>query len=335
MSDAAPTLPDPPQRILLAGATGYIGRFVARELVRRGHEVLAVVRPTRERDPEALRTDLPGCTLRLAPVTDRAALAAAIEGERIDAVVSCIATRSGEPRDAWRVEHEANGHLLAVARDAGARRFVLLSAICVQRPTLAFQHAKLAFEAELQASGLGWSIVRPTAFFKSLAGQVERVRAGKPFLVFGDGRATACKPIGEADLARFLVDCLHDPALQERILPVGGPGPAITPEEQGAMLCELAGQPVRLKHVTPRLFDAVLTVLGPLGRLLPALEGKAEFARIGRYYATESMLLWDEARGCYDADATPSYGTETLRDFYARVLREGLAGQELGEHKLF
>ncbi len=101
------------------------------------------------------------------------------------------------------------------------------------------------------------------------------------------------------------------------------------------MLCELAGQPVRLKHVTPRLFDAVLTVLGPLGRLLPALEGKAEFARIGRYYATESMLLWDEARGCYDADATPSYGTETLRDFYARVLREGLAGQELGEHKLF
>ncbi|MEE4383377.1 MAG: NAD(P)H-binding protein, partial [Pseudomonadales bacterium] len=183
MSDAAPTLPDPPQRVLLAGATGYIGRFVARELVRRGHEVLAVVRPTRERDPEALRTDLPGCTLRLAPVTDRAALAAALEGERIDAVVSCIATRSGEPRDAWRVEHEANGHLLAVARDAGARRFVLLSAICVQRPTLAFQHAKLAFEAELQASGLGWSIVRPTAFFKSLAGQVERVRAGKPFLV--------------------------------------------------------------------------------------------------------------------------------------------------------
>jgi divinyl chlorophyllide a 8-vinyl-reductase len=47
------------------------------------------------------------------------------------------------------------------------------------------------------------------------------------------------------------------------------------------------------------------------------------------------MLLWDEARGCYDADATPSYGTETLRDFYTRVLREGMAGQELGEHKLF
>lgn len=335
MSDGITTTPEAPQRILLAGATGYIGRFVARELVRRGHEVLAPVRQTAARELEALRSTLPGCTLRSAPVTDRDALAAALAGERFDAVISCIATRGGEPRDAWRVEHEANGHLLAVARDAGARRFVLLSAICVQRPTLAFQHAKLAFEAELQASGLGWSIVRPTAFFKSLAGQVERVRSGKPFLVFGDGRATACKPIGEADLARFLVDCLHDPALQERILPVGGPGPAITPAEQGAMLCELAGQPVRLRHVSPRLFDAVLAVLGPLGRWIPALEGKAEFARIGRYYATESMLLWDEARGCYDADATPSYGTETLRDFYTRVLREGMAGQELGEHKLF
>jgi divinyl chlorophyllide a 8-vinyl-reductase len=47
------------------------------------------------------------------------------------------------------------------------------------------------------------------------------------------------------------------------------------------------------------------------------------------------MLLWDEAAQAYDAEATPSYGNETLEDFYARVLREGLVGQELGEQKLF
>ena len=47
---------------------------------------------------------------------------------------------------------------------------------------------KLAFEAELQASGLRYAIVRPTAFFKSLAGQVQRVRSGKPYLAFGGGR---------------------------------------------------------------------------------------------------------------------------------------------------
>lgn len=47
---------------------------------------------------------------------------------------------------------------------------------------------------------------------------------------------------------------------------------------------------------------------------------KAELARIGRYYATESMLVPDPATGRYDAAATPSTGTETLFDFYAKLV---------------
>ena len=58
---------------------------------------------------------------------------------------------------------------------------MLLSAICVQKPLLAFQQAKLAFEKELVASVLVYSIVRPRAFFKSLSGQAQRVKRGKPF----------------------------------------------------------------------------------------------------------------------------------------------------------
>ena len=326
------------KRVLLAGATGYIGRFVARELVARGYRVTAVVRGANVQGSatlEGLTTALPGCDLCVASVTDASNLSVALEDSAFDAVISCIASRSGAPEDAWQVDCEANKNLLAVGRRQGARHFVLLSAICVQRPRLAFQHAKLAFEAALQASGLSYSIVRPTAFFKSLAGQVERVRAGRPYLVFGDGRLTACKPIGEADLADFLVDCLEDPERRDRVLPIGGPGPEITPREQGELLCRLAGRPVRIRSVTPRLFDAALAVLGPLSHLVPPLQAKAEFARIGRYYATESMLVWDEAAQAYDADATPSHGTETLDAFYARVLRDGLAGQELGAHKLF
>ena len=59
-------------------------------------------------------------------------------------------------------------------------------------------------------------------------------------------------------------------------------------------------------------------MLAPLGRVLPPLAAKAELARIGRYYATESMLVLDPATGRYEADATPSTGTETLFDYYAR-----------------
>lgn len=327
------------KRILLAGATGYIGRAVARELVRRHYEVVAIVRePASDRVARGLEerhAQLPGCDVRIASIADPAQLAAALGDMTIDAAVSCIASRSGAPADAWRVDCDANRTLLDAARQRGARHFVLLSAICVQRPRLAFQHAKLAFEALLMESGITYSIVRPTAFFKSLAGQIERVQAGRPFLVFGDGRETACKPISEADLAAFIVNCLEDPALANRILPIGGPGRAITPREQGELLCKLAGCPTRIRRVSPKLFDAAIAVLAPLSRIIPSLEAKAEFARIGRYYATESMLLWDEAAQAYDAEATPSYGSETLEDFYARVLRDGLAGQELGEQKLF
>lgn len=155
-----------------------------------------------------------------------------------------------------------------------ASKFVLLSAICVQRPLLEFQHAKLAFEKLLRESRIDFSIVRPTAYFKSLAGQVGRVKAGKSFLVFGDGRLTACKPISEVDLASFIVDCLEESDKSNQVLPVGGPGPAITPREQGALLCELAGKPVRLRQVTPRLFDVAEFLLAPLARIFPALRAR-------------------------------------------------------------
>jgi len=316
-----------PIRILLAGGTGYIGRAVAHELTRRGFAVTALVRDA--------GADLPDCELLVADVTEPGALAAATCGLRFDAVVSCIASRSGVPDDAWLVEYEANRNLLAVAEGSGARRFLLLSAICVQRPRLAFQHAKLAFEAELRESGIDYTIVRPTAFFKSLSGQIDRVRSGKPFLVFGDGTETACKPIGEADLAAYIADRLQDRAAANAVLPIGGPGAAITPRTQGELLFELAGMPPRFRRVSPRIFKAAGTILGPLGSIWPAAAKKAELARIGHYYATESMLLWDEARERYDADATPETGNESLRDFYTRMLRDGLAGQELGQHKVF
>ena len=74
--------------------------------------------------------------------------------------------------------------------------------------------------------------------------------------------------------------------------------------------------------------------LSTLGRIVPALAEKAELARIGRYYATESMLVLDEATGRYDAAATPSTGSDTLFDFYARLVR-GEAAVERGDHAVF
>jgi divinyl chlorophyllide a 8-vinyl-reductase len=317
------------KRVLVAGASGYIGAPVVRELVARRHQVVALVRGSKPKNVPA------AAEVIVTEVTDRAALLGALDGRTFDAVVSCLASRSGAPRDAWLVDHDANVNVLEVAKAARIEHFVLLSAICVQKPLLEFQRAKLAFEKALRESGLRWSIVRPTAFFKSLAGQVMAVKRGKPFTVVGDGELTACKPISERDLARFLADCLDDPTKHDAILPIGGPGAPVTPKQQGALLAELCGRAPRYRRVPLGVFDAIVATLGALGRVVPPLRAKAELARIGRYYATESMLVFDPERGTYDADATPSFGEDTLRAFYAHVLEHGLAGQELGDHAVF
>lgn len=323
----------------MLGATGTIGRATARALAERGHEVVCFVR-RRAGAGGALSPDdsarlLEGAALRFGEVTNPSSLARdGFRGERFDALVSCLASRTGLPGDAWAIDHQAHVHALAAAREAGITHFVLLSAICVQKPLLAFQQAKLAFENVLAESGLTYSIVRPTAFFKSLSGQVDRVRRGKPFLVFGDGTITACKPIGDNDLGRYLADCLDDQSRHDRVLPIAGPGDAITPRQQGEHLFRLLGRKPRFKHVPVRLLDAIVWGLGALGRIAPPLADKGEFARIGRYYATESMLVLNPETGRYDAPATPSTGTETLFDFYARLIA-GETSIERGDHAVF
>jgi divinyl chlorophyllide a 8-vinyl-reductase len=336
---AAAVQSGPAKRVLVLGATGAIGRATARALVRRGHDVVCFARP-RAGVGGALTPDdsaklLQGSIVRFGDVTDPVSLARdGFCGERFDALVSCLASRTGAPKDAWAIDYQAHVDALAVARDAGVSHMVLLSAICVQKPRLAFQHAKLAFEKVLMASGLTYSVVRPTAFFKSLSGQVDRVKRGKPFMVFGDGALTACKPISDDDLGRFLAECLDDESRYNRVLPIGGPGKAITPKEQGERLFALLGRKPRFTHVPLRLLDSIVFGLSLLGRVLPALAEKAELAQIGRYYASESMLVWDPARERYDAATTPSTGTETLFDFYARLIK-GEASVERGDHAVF
>lgn len=328
-----------PRRVFVIGATGTIGQATVRALLRHGHEVVCLVRPRAgvggRLSPADWAQRLAGAEVRVGDVGDAASLAReGFRGERFDALVSCLASRTGAPRDAWAIDHRAQVLALQAARAAGVQQVVLLSAICVQKPRLAFQHAKLAFEKVLVESGLRYSIVRPTAYFKSLSGQVSRVQAGKPFLVFGNGTLTACKPISDRDLAEYLAACLDDPARHDRVLPIGGPGEALTPRQQGEQLFALLGRPPRFREVPVALLDGLIAAMGAGGLVLPALADKAELARIGRYYATESMLVWDAAAGRYDAAATPSTGSDTLVDFQARLLR-GEAELERGDHAVF
>ena len=315
------------KRILLFGATGTIGGAVLRALQRRGHEVVAFVRS----DPSK---DL-GAEVRCGSLADPEMLAhTAFQGSSFDVVISCMASRSGVPDDAWDVDYRAHMHILKAAQMAGVGHFIQLSSICVQRPLLAFQQAKLAFEKALTASGMRYSIIRPTAYFKSLSGQVARVVADKPFLLFGDGNLTACKPISDDDLADYIADCIGDVTKHNRILPIGGPGDAMTPRQQGEMLFGLLGKPPRFRKVPLALFDVIGAGLRLAALISKTAATKAELARIGRYYATESMLWLDPETGAYDAKATPSTGSDTLAEHYTRLIA-GEITTERGEHSVF
>ncbi|KAJ4955123.1 hypothetical protein NE237_011906 [Protea cynaroides] len=332
--------------VLVVGSTGYIGKFVVNELVNRGFNVIAIARERNgirgRNSREETLEQLKGANVQFSDVTHLRVLESCLEslGSSIDVVVSCLASRSGGVQDSWKIDYEATKNSLVAGRKRGASHFVLLSAICVQKPLLEFQRAKLKFEAELmreaeEDENFTYSIVRPTAFFKSLGGQVESVKEGKPYVMFGDGKLCACKPISENDLASFIADCVLSKGKINQVLPIGGPGKALTPLEQGEMLFRLVGKEPKFLKVPIGIMDFAIGVLDFLVKIFPSIEDAAEFGKIGRYYAAESMLVLDPDTGEYSAEKTPSYGKETLENFFERVLREGMAGQELGEQTIF
>jgi divinyl chlorophyllide a 8-vinyl-reductase len=143
----------------LLGATGTIGRATAIQLARRGHDVVCFVRPRSSVDgPFAasdIRQQFASVTIKEVEIADPGAIARDGFGDvPFDAIVSCMTSHTGIPKDAWAIDYRAHLNVLEAAKRAGVRHFVLLSAICVQKPLLAFQNAKLAFEAALIDSGL-------------------------------------------------------------------------------------------------------------------------------------------------------------------------------------
>ena len=328
-------------RVVVFGATGYIGRFVVKELIARGYDVVAFARERSgvggRQDQDSVRADFAGAEVRFGDVTKVDSLARNAFDHPVDVVVSCLASRTGGRKDSWAIDYEATFNTYQQGKKAGLSHFVLLSAICVQKPLLEFQKAKLALEAELRkgASEVSYSIVRPTAFFKSLGAQVESCRKGAPYVMFGDGELASCKPISESDLASYICDCVIDQNKINQILPIGGPGEALSARQQGELLFRALGKKPWMISLPIALMDVPVGCLEFLSGKFPSLEDTAEFGKIGRYYAGESMLVWDEQRQQYDSAATPSYGKDTLEQFFERVVRDGMDGQDLGDAALF
>mgnify|MGYP003297140310 FL=1 len=299
-------------KIFVAGSTGYIGKNVVKYALDNGFDVVTAKRHS-DNKPGQLNKKLK--VIKISN-NDNNWIA---DLEKVDVIISCLASRTGEPKDAHLVDYKLNCLLLEKAKALKCSQFILLSAICVQKPRLAFQFEKLAFEEELKKSGLNFSIVRPTAYFKSLSGQIENIKKGKPYVYFGDGQITQCNPISEKDLSLYILSCIKDKTKWEKILPIGGPKQSITPKDIGKILFEIFEVSPKYKSFPTKLLDAIRLLLLIISPFSNWAKNKSELIKIAKYYATESMLIWDEKKECYDANMTPSTGKDTLRDYFYSI----------------
>ena len=299
-------------KIFVAGSTGYIGKNVVKYALDNGFDVVTAKRHS-DNKPGQLNKKLKVIKISNDDNNWIADL------EKVDVIISCLASRTGEPKDAHLVDYKLNCLLLEKAKALKCSQFILLSAICVQKPRLAFQFEKLAFEEELKKSGLNISIVRPTAYFKSLSGQIENIKKGKPYVYFGDGQITQCNPISEKDLSLYILSCIKDKTKWRKILPIGGPKQSITPKDIGKILFEIFEVSPKYKSFPTKLLDAIRLLLLIISPFSNWAKNKSELIKIAKYYATESMLIWDEKKECYDANMTPSTGKDTLRDYFYSI----------------
>ena len=299
------------KRVVVVGATGYIGKYVVKESVRRGWETVAFVRPgsTPREDYFA------GAEVIEGDVCDEKSVRDLAFEKKTDVVVSCLASRSGIKSDSFKIDYQATLNCLNAARDAKVDHFVLLSAFCVRNPILQFQKAKLKFEDALTNAGdIKYSIVRPTAFFKSVSGQLELLQQGWPFVMFGDGKICKCNPISENDLAAYMLNCVDEQDKWNQILDLGGPDDGMTMAEQGEMIFDIIDKKPSFIKAPIGIFDAIISFLAWLGQYNEGMEDAAELARIGKYYAVEDMLT---------TEPKEKYGTMTLRQHYERIAVEG------------
>lgn len=308
---------------VVAGATGYIGKSVVREAVRQGYNTVALVRDATKIDMVASffeGAEVVQCDVQdLDTLTKTMADIKVKNGGNVDTIVSCLASRSGIKKDAYAIDYQATLNCLESGRDPSvdARHFVLLSAFCVKNPWLQFQQAKLKFEAALTAqSDLTYSIVRPTAFFKSVSGQLEVCQVGSPFVMFGDGEVTRCNPISEADLSTYLIDSIVDKSRENKIINLGGPDEPLTMKTQGEMLFQSLGKEPKFIFAPLWLFDVIIDSLQWVADTFTSekFENAAETGRIGKYYAVEDMLT---------TDPDEKFGTMTLQQHFDKIAVEG------------
>lgn len=292
------TPPQKKSKVLVGGATGYLGSHVAAELLERGHQVRCLVR-----DPEkARRVGLTCDDLFVADATDAVSLKGVCKD--IDVVISSIGLRTYRAHPTLeQVDYAANMNLIKQAKLSGVKHFIFVSILKGDklRSKNKLMNARERVGDALKVSGMRYTIARPTGFFNDMAGIFHMAVAGK-FMLIGKGEIKF-NPIHGADLAHELVASINDKNRWDTGFDIGGPN-VYSLKEVGELAFAMLGQEPAYTSIPTWFIKLSATLVLPFNGNVAAI--------------LQAMAMLGE-----DADLTaPPYGTHKLSDFYKKLALE-------------
>jgi uncharacterized protein YbjT (DUF2867 family) len=204
-------------KVLVTGGTGFVGPHVVRAIQDAGHDVRALVR----------KGSVPGAEAAQGDMTDAESLRRAVQG--VDAVVHLVAIRQGREEQFQRIMVDGTRDLLAAARDAGAGRFVQMSALGTteeSKDLVPYYRAKWLQEGLVRESGLEHVIFRPSFVFGKDGGIIPTFRTLAKVApvtpIVGSGKQRI-QPIWLDDVAAYFARALDRPEATNRTFEIGGP----------------------------------------------------------------------------------------------------------------
>ena len=240
-------------KILVTGGTGFVGPSIVHAFRAEDREVRALVRrPERASNLTSL-----GVEVAAGDVTELESLKAVVDG--CTHVVHLVAIIQGRPEDFQRVMTIGTQNVVAAATGAGVERFVLMSALGTSDPPLVpYYAAKLAEEREVIASGLDYTIFRPSFIFGpgggALATFMRQVKLSPVVTVIGSGRQRS-QPIWREDVAAYFARAIDDPRAANRLFELGGPD-TVSWDELYLTIARVLGKRRSLLHVPAGLARA-------------------------------------------------------------------------------
>lgn len=284
------------RKVLVAGATGYLGRFVVREYKYRDYWVRALAR-----NPKKLEETGPFLEPAVKDWTDEVFVGEVTKPETlhglcdgIDVVFSSIGiTRQRDKVSFMDVDYQGNVNLLELAVNAGVKKFIFVSVFKADIiENLAAAREK--FVKDLKKSGLDYAVIRPTGFFSDMTENMKMAKYGRIYLI-GDGYHKI-NPIHGEDLAKVCVDAVDS---RQRDIPIGGPK-TYRHEEMAKVAFSILGKPPKITRIPIWLINLFVRMI----RLFS-----------DRYYTLASFF----AIVMQNDFVAPQTGTQSLDEYYEEI----------------